>query len=94
MFPREIWFNPLWCLYDATDRRVLLKRPFRTGIMVPCPHCGNPLRFDNYKAACCERHFSTGFGEVRQLEAAGSHNRMSGRGWDSLRVYKPERASE
>jgi hypothetical protein len=87
MFPYEIWTHPVWCLYDNTSGRVILKHPWRKGLQVPCPHCGKPLTVENYKAACCNQEFGTGFGEIHQREPVGTHDRTSGRGWFSLRPY-------
>ena len=94
MFSREIWHNPIWCLYDTTDGRILLKHPWRLGLPVSCPQCGGPLTVENYKAECCGRHFRIGFNEITQVEPVGTHSRTSGRGWASLRVYSAGDAEE
>src|SRR6185369_9355903 len=72
MFPQSIWNRPIWCLYDDTSGRVVLKHPWRKGMSVPCPHCGKPLAVETNKAACCSQEFRTSFGEIRQREPAGS----------------------
>ena len=64
MFPNDVWFNPRWCLYDATNGRVLLKHPFRPDLEIPCPHCGMALLVTQYKAQCCGHTFKTSFGEI------------------------------
>lgn len=87
MFTREIWENPIWCLYDNLAGHVVLKHPWRDGLVVECPHCGEPLAVEGYRAHCCGQHFKTGFGEIRQIEPVGTHDRTSGRGWASLRAY-------
>ena len=66
MFPKEIWFNPVWCLYDDINGCIVLKHPFRAGLVVLCPHCGKPLHFEHYQTACCGHTFATSFGEIRQ----------------------------
>ena len=86
MFPKEIWSNPRWCLYDALDGRVVLKYPFRDGLVVPCPHCGNALGIASYKAFCCGHAFRISHGEIAQTELMGHHNRAGG-SWASLRSY-------
>ncbi len=88
MFTREIWENPIWCLYDNLAGQVVLKHPWRDGLVVECPHCGEPLAVEGYIAHCCGQHFKTGFGEIRQIEPVGTHDRTSGRGWASLRAYR------
>lgn len=88
MFPREIWANPIWCLYANLSGQVVLKHPWRAGLVVACPHCGEPLAVEDYKADCCGRSFKTGFGEIRQIEPVGTHDHTSGRGWASLRAYR------
>jgi len=83
-FPADAWY-----LYDNTSGDVVLKHPYHPGESVPCPHCGQTLIVDNYRADCCNQEFKTGFGEIRQRQALGSHDRTSGRGWASLRLFKP-----
>jgi hypothetical protein len=87
-FPREIIKQPIWCLYDNTNGQTVLKHPYWSGLQVPCPHCGKPLKIENYKSTCCGFLFSTGFGEIRQREPFASHTVSHGRGWASLRPYK------
>ncbi len=50
MFPREIWENPIWCLYYNLSGQVVLKHPWRDGLVVECPHCGEPLAVEGYEA--------------------------------------------
>ncbi len=88
MFPKEIYNNPIWCLYDNLSGKIILKYPWRKGLTVPCPYCGKPLVFSQYKAICCGKDFRISFGEVSQRQPIGSHNRTKGRGWVSLRPYK------
>jgi hypothetical protein len=88
MFPYEIYIKPIWCLYDDMAGQIMLKHPWGKRIkVVPCPHCGNALVVENYKATCCGKNFKTGFSEFRQVEPVGTHKRASGRGWASLRPY-------
>lgn len=88
MFPREIWFNPIWCLYDNMSGKIILKHPYHKGLNVPCPYCAKNLIFKDYKASCCNQEFKTGFNEVIQREPYGTHQRNSGRGWASIRPFK------
>ncbi len=88
MFPLEIWRKPIWCLYDNMAGQVVLKHPWRRGLVVPCPNCGEPMTVENYKAECCGQLFKTAFNEIRQVEPVGTHDRTSGRGWASLRPYR------
>jgi len=92
MFPRGIWDNPIWCLYDNTSGHVVLKHPWRNGLVVDCPHCGEPLAVEDYGARCCSQYFKIGFGEIRQIEPVGTHDRTSGCGWASLRPYSGTKA--
>jgi hypothetical protein len=85
MFPKAIWY-----LYDDTSGNTVLKHRYREGKSVPCPHCGEPLMVENYRASCCGHAFKTSFGEIRQREPVARHNRRSGRGWASLRPYQAE----
>jgi hypothetical protein len=85
MFPPEIFNKPVWCYYDDMNGNTLLKYPLRKGEEVPCPRCEIPLQFLNYRAHCCAYDFKAGFGEARQVQAAGTHSRASGRGWASIR---------
>ena len=87
MFPPEILNHPIWCLYDDTLGNIVLKHPYKPERPVPCPHCGQTLRIENYRATCCGQEFKTGFGEIRQRAPVGTHQRQSGRGWASLRPY-------
>lgn len=88
MFPREIWKRPVWCLYDTIEGRIILTHPCRPGLNVPCPHCGQRLVIEDYRAECCGKTFRTGFGGLTQCEPVGNHNKTSGRGWSSLRPYR------
>lgn len=87
MFPDKIYHNPTWCLYDNTSGKTILKHPWRKGIKVNCPHCDKLLNFEKYKANCCGHSFGISFNEVSQHEPIGTHDRITGRGWDSIRPY-------
>ena len=77
-----------WYLYDTTDGRVILKHPFKKGMDIPCPYCGQNLNIVDFWAQCCDQLFTTGFWEVHQNNPFGHHSKKSGRGWQSLRPYK------
>lgn len=85
MFPDWAWY-----CYDNMSGQTMLKHPYRAGAGVPCPHCGETLRVQDYRASCCGQEFRTSFGEIAQREPVGSHSRKSGRGWKSLRLYVPQ----
>jgi hypothetical protein len=85
MFPERRWY-----LYDNTAGKIILKHPYARGAKVPCPHCGAVLKIENYRAACCGHEFRTSFGEIAQRHPVGDHTRTAGRGWQSLREYKPQ----
>jgi hypothetical protein len=85
MWPREIWQKPLWCLYDNTSGTIILKHPFGNIGAVPCPRCLKPLVVEKYRASCCGFNFRTGFHEISQIEPFGTHEKKSGRGWETLR---------
>ena len=87
MFPKEIWFNPVWCLYDNISGEIILKHPWRKGITVLCPHCGKELSVFEYKAQCCGQIFKIGNSEIRQVQPHGYHDKKYGRGWQSLRPF-------
>lgn len=80
-----------WYLYDNCSGRVVLKHPYKPGMDVPCPHCGVVLVVESYEAECCGQVFKTGFGEICQKEAVGTHTKRIGRGWKSLRPYEAEK---
>ncbi len=84
----ELWESREWCLYDATNGNIILKRPYVCDEDVPCPRCGKILEIESYRAHCCGVAFSTGWNEIRQLSPVGTHSKQRGRGWDSLRVFK------
>ncbi|MBL7129747.1 MAG: hypothetical protein ISS16_12310 [Ignavibacteria bacterium] len=87
MFPDEINKNPIWCLYDNLSGITILKHPWQTGLKVNCPHCNKLLNFEKYKASCCGFNFGISFNEVHQKEPVGTHDKTSGRGWESIRPY-------
>lgn len=87
MFPREIWYNPVWCLYDNTSGNIILKHPWRKGLDVLCPYCGKVLRVADYKAICCNQEFRISHHEISQIKPIGTHQRKTGRGWASIRPY-------
>ena len=77
-----------WYLYDTTSGNIILTHPYVNGMTVLCPHCNKPLIIENYTAECCGNQFKTSFGGIRQVKSIGSHNKMVGRGWQSLRPYE------
>ncbi|MFA5866223.1 MAG: hypothetical protein WC975_16240 [Phycisphaerae bacterium] len=83
-FPEKLWY-----FYDNTEGNIVLKHPYQKGMEVPCPYCGKLLAVENYRAQCCNQQFKTGFWEIRQIEPVGKHQKTQGRGWQSLRPYKP-----
>jgi predicted RNA-binding Zn-ribbon protein involved in translation (DUF1610 family) len=85
-FPKQIWY-----LYDNTSGKTILKHQYERGVVVPCPHCGKKLVIENYRSTCCGYQFRTSFGEIAQCQPVAEHNRLAGRGWDSLRPYKQEK---
>ena len=88
MFPRAIWTNPIWCLYDNTSGKIILKHPWQRDKAVRCPYCGEPLDVQNYRATCCGQEFRTSFGEIAQRAPFGTHTRETGCGWSSLRPFQ------
>ena len=78
-----------WYLYDNLSGAVILKHPYRPGLKIRCPHCGEQLKVERYTASCCGEEFKTSFGEIHQRRAVGIHDRTSGRGWASLRPFVP-----
>lgn len=82
MFPDSRWY-----LYDSTSGTTILKHPFRPGMSVPCPHCGQPLLIEGYSAFCCGEQFKTSFGEISQRRPVSTHIRGAGCGWASLRPF-------
>ena len=86
-FPQQIWY-----LYDNTAGKTILTHRYDRGATGPCPHCGKKLVIENYRSTCCGYEFRTSFGEIAQRQPVKKHNRLAGRGWDSLRPYKEEQS--
>jgi len=76
-----------WYLYDDTSGNIRLKHQYRPGMQVNCPCCDKPFIIEDYKAQCCDNIFRTGFGEISQVKPVGTHNKVKGRGWQSLRPF-------
>ena len=60
-----------WYLYDNLSGAVILKHPYRLGLKIRCPHCGEQLKVERYTASCCGEEFKTRFGEIHQRRAVG-----------------------
>lgn len=91
------WKGELWHLYDDLKGRTLLRFPLsctletlivppREWRPVPCYSCGAHLRFVKYRAHCCGEEYKINFGDVTRIREWGTHDRTSGRGWNSLRL--------
>jgi hypothetical protein len=78
-----------WYFYDNTSGQIILKHPYHPDLAIPCPHCGQRLQIQNYRASCCDGEFKTSFGEIRQCRPVATHSHTTGRGWDSLRPLEP-----
>lgn len=81
-FPEKRWY-----LYDDTNRNIRLKHPYWPNAEVKCPYCEELMIIENYKAQCCGNVFKISFGEIRQTEPVGKHNKVNNRGWSSLRPF-------
>jgi len=80
-FPDNGWF-----LYDDTSGNIRLKHRYRPDMQVNCPYCDKPFIIKSYRMQCCDNIFKTGFGEICQVKPVGTHNKVKGRGWQSLRA--------
>jgi hypothetical protein len=83
----EFWDAGAWCLFDDSDKNIILKHPYEAGERVACPYCEKVLRFENNTAMCCEERFRAYPNEVRQARPVGTHTHARG-GWQTLRPYR------